>query len=185
MKQAWVYLAAFTAFSLTACGAGDESDSRALSGRAAASGTPRAGTAGPGGFAGNPISSGPAAAGTFAAGNMPNALPLACTGLQCQQHVCPTGSTTITGRIYDPAGKNPLYNVAAYIPNSPPMPLPSGASCDPCEKLYTGNPIVTALTDATGKFTIEKAPDGPNIPLVIQIGKWRRQFVLPNVLPCQ
>jgi hypothetical protein len=183
MKQAWVHLAAFTALFSTACGAGDESDSRALGSRAAASGTPRAGTAGPGGF--NPISSGPAAAGTFAAGNMPNALPLACTGLQCQQHVCPTGSTTITGRIYDPAGKNPLYNVAAYIPNSPPMPLPSGASCDPCEKLYTGNPIVTALTDATGKFTIEKAPDGPNIPLVIQIGKWRRQFVLPNVLPCQ
>jgi hypothetical protein len=140
--------------------------------------------AGRGGFAGN-SSRGPVTAGAFGVGNMPNALPLACTGLQCQQRMCPAGSTTISGRIYDPAGKNPLYNVAAYIPNSPPQQLPTGASCDPCEKLYTGNPIVTALTDPTGKFTIEKAPDGPNIPLVIQIGKWRRQFVLPNVLPCQ
>jgi hypothetical protein len=186
MKQTWIQLAACAALSITACGSEVPAD-RQLPGRAAGSGGPRGGTsaaAGRGGFTDNPISN-PSVGGNFAPGNMPNAVPFGCTGLQCQQHECPVGSTTISGRIYDPAGKNPLYNVAAYIPNSPPQPLPSGASCDPCEKLYTGNPVVTALTDALGNFKIEKAPDGPNIPLVIQIGKWRRQFVLPNVVACQ
>ena len=99
-----------------------------------------------------------------------------CTGLQCQQHMCPNGgSTTISGRVYDPAGKNPLYNVAVYVPNETPQALPLGASCAKCDSLYTGHPVVTSLTDADGKFTIKDAPDGDNIPLVVQIGKWRKQ----------
>jgi hypothetical protein len=186
MKPTWAYWIVSTSLSLAACGgSGDSSgDVRGRAG-AAASGKPRTtGTAGKAAGPAGSFGSGPVG-GAFGVGNMPNALPLACSGLQCQQHECPTGTTTISGRIYDPAGKNPLYNVAAYIPNSMPMPLPTGASCDPCEKLYTGNPIVTALTDPLGNFKIEKAPDGPNIPLVIQIGKWRRQFVLPNVVACR
>jgi hypothetical protein len=189
MKQTWLYSIACASLSLAACGGGDTSDARTTPLGAAASSAPRpgVGTAGKGvgsGYAGT-FSSAPQQAGAFGVGNMPNAGPLACTGLQCQQRACPTGSTTISGRIYDPAGKNPLYNVAAYVPNSTPMPLATGASCDPCDKLYTGNPVVTALSDAAGNFKIEMAPDGPNIPLVIQIGKWRRQFVLPNIVACQ
>lgn len=172
-------------------GADDTSSRNSRIGAAAQSGGGRSATpsalAGRGGIAGgwgNPTVS--ASGGTFAPGNMPNAGPLGCTGLQCQQQFCPMGTTTaIRGRIYDPAGKNPLYNVAAYIPNAPPMPLPLGASCDPCEKLYTGSPIVTSLSDANGDFVITNAPAGANIPLVIQIGKWRRQFVVPNVTACQ
>ena len=118
-------------------------------------------------------------------GREPGEIPLGCERLQCQQTECESGKTTISGRVYDPAGKNSLYNVAVYIPNSTPMPLPAGASCAPCESLYTGNPVVTALTDSFGDFVIENAPDGENIPLVVQIGKWRRQFVLPRVVPCQ
>src|SRR4051794_33734237 len=34
--------------------------------------------------------------------------PGPCSGLQCQIHSCSTGSTTISGTIYDPALKNPL-----------------------------------------------------------------------------
>jgi hypothetical protein len=108
-----------------------------------------------------------------------------CSGLDCQIHACSGGgSTTISGTIYDPAGKNPLYGVVAYVPNKTPDPITTGASCYSCSDLYTGDPIATSITDATGKFTITKAPDGANIPLVIQVGKWRRQFVLPSVTQC-
>jgi hypothetical protein len=108
-----------------------------------------------------------------------------CTGLACQIHSCPGSlSTTISGTIYDPAGKNPLYGVVAYVPESTPAPITRGASCYSCGDLYTGEPLVAALSDANGNFTIPDAPDGADIPLVIQIGKWRRQFVLPHVALC-
>ncbi len=108
-----------------------------------------------------------------------------CTGLQCQIHTCTgTTTTTITGTIYDPAGKNPLYGIVAYVPNTKPAALLSGASCYTCGDLYTGDPIAAAVSDADGNFTIKNAPDGANIPLVIQVGKWRRQFVLPTVGQC-
>ena len=109
-----------------------------------------------------------------------------CVGLQCQQHACAGGgTTTISGVIYDPAGKNPLYDAVVYVPNAPVQAFTQGASCDTCGSLYTGNPIATALTDAAGKFTIKNAPDGASIPLVIQIGKWRKQITIPNVAQCQ
>jgi hypothetical protein len=111
--------------------------------------------------------------------------PLGCKGLQCQQHACPRGSTTISGRVYDPAGKNPLYNVAVYVPNEPVAPIKLGASCESCAALYTGKPVASALSDPAGEFKITNAPDGGNIPLVIQIGKWRKQFTIPAVAACQ
>ncbi len=108
-----------------------------------------------------------------------------CSGLDCQIHACTGGaSTNITGTVYDPAGKNPLYGIVAYVPNTKPSPITSGASCYSCGDLYTGDPIASAVTDAYGNFTIKNAPDGANIPLVIQVGKWRRQFVLPTVTKC-
>ena len=109
-----------------------------------------------------------------------------CVNLQCQQHQCVSGATTtISGTVYDPAGNNPLYNVAVYVPNEPVEALGTGASCDACDTLYTGNPIAAALTDGTGRFTLENAPDGTDIPLIVQIGKWRRQLTIASVAPCQ
>jgi hypothetical protein len=109
-----------------------------------------------------------------------------CTGLQCDIHACQGGgSTTISGTVYDPAGNNPLYNVVVYVPNATPSALTTGASCDSCGSLYTGDPIAAAVTDATGKFTIKNAPDGATIPLVIQIGKWRKQTSVTNIGACK
>jgi hypothetical protein len=105
--------------------------------------------------------------------------------LQCQVHTCAGGgSTTISGIVLDPAGKNPLYDIAVFVPNSTPKAFTSGASCAPCADLYTGDPITSALTDADGKFTLTNVPDGTNIPLVIQIGKWRKQMTIANVARC-
>jgi hypothetical protein len=98
---------------------------------------------------------------------------------------CPGGgSTTISGKIYDPAAKDVLYGAVAYVPSKPVTALQLGASCDTCNSLYTGSPIAAAQTDATGSFTIENAPSGTNIPLVIQLGKWRKQLKISTVKAC-
>jgi hypothetical protein len=99
---------------------------------------------------------------------------------------CPSNSaTTVSGQVFDPAGKNPLYGITVYIPSTPPGPLPEGAGCYTCSALYqSGNGIAFAVTDADGKFTISGVPDGQNIPLVVQVGKWRMQYVLPQVNKC-
>ena len=104
-----------------------------------------------------------------------------CTGLRCNQKQCSGGGdTTVTGTVFAPNGKLPLYNAIVYVPNGTPAALTKGASCDKCGAV-TGDPVVTAITDANGKFTLQNVPSGKDIPLVIQIGKWRRQVVMPMV----
>jgi hypothetical protein len=111
----------------------------------------------------------------------------ACTNLCLQQVTCPNGGTTsISGKVYDPAGKVPLYNVVVYVPNAPGGkvdPITTGASCDKCG-IVSGDPLVSTLTDATGSFTLPNMPVGKDIPLVIQVGKWRRQLKIPSVASC-
>ena len=110
----------------------------------------------------------------------------ACVNLQCQQLACENGATTsVSGTVYDPAGKNPLYNVAVFVPNTKPQPFTNGASCDRCDTLYTGSPIAATLTDAAGRFKLDNVPVGADIPLVIQIGKWRRQLSVASVAECR
>lgn len=107
-----------------------------------------------------------------------------CTGLACQVAKCDgTTKTTITGKVYDPAGKVPLYNVLVYVPNAPVPAFTDGATCDRCGASVV-NPVTSAITDETGTFVLQDAPSGANIPLVIQVGKWRRQLVIPNVASC-
>jgi hypothetical protein len=104
---------------------------------------------------------------------------------QCVDTMCPGGgATSISGVVYDPAGNDPLYGIVAYVPSSPPSPITTGASCTSCNALYTGGPIAYGVTDPTGKFTISGVPDGTNVPLVIQVGKWRMQYTIPNVTKC-
>jgi hypothetical protein len=104
-----------------------------------------------------------------------------CKGLQCQQVDCPT---SISGTVYAPNGTLPLYNVIVYVPNADVKPFPEGVTCDKCGSLASGEPITTALTDYKGHFRLENMPVGTNIPVVIQLGKWRRQIVVPEVKEC-
>jgi hypothetical protein len=110
-----------------------------------------------------------------------------CVGLQCQIDKCTAGGkTTVSGTVYDPAGVNPLYNVVVYVPNQMVADIPSGATCDTCASPVSGQPVAAALTDATGHFVMKDVPSpaGQMIPVVVQIGKWRRQIMIPPVNPC-
>jgi hypothetical protein len=108
-----------------------------------------------------------------------------CTGLQCQVATCTgTATTSLSGIVYDPAGKVPLYNVTVYVPNAALDTIPEGVSCDKCSAQVSGQPIAAGLTDATGAFHLTGVPSGSNIPLVIQVGKWRRQVSVPTVTSC-
>jgi hypothetical protein len=108
-----------------------------------------------------------------------------CVGLQCNQVSCPGGGTTsISGTVLDPSGQLPLYDVFVYVPNGPVTPFTPGVSCTSCGATISGYPVVIALTDPKGNFTLNNMPVGTNIPLVIQIGRWRRQTVIPSVTAC-
>ncbi len=110
----------------------------------------------------------------------------ACVNLQCRQQACAGGRTTsLSGTVFAPNGTLPLYNVAVYVPNAPLDPLPKGMTCDRCGTLASGRPVASALTDHRGRFRIENVPVGKDVPLVMQVGKWRRQVVIPEVRACE
>lgn len=107
-----------------------------------------------------------------------------CQGLECAVAKCTGGgSTTISGTVFAPNGTLPLYNAVVYVPNAPLAPIPEGASCDRCGDV-SGSPVAATLTDTNGKFTLKNVPSGKDIPLVVQVGKWRRELKIPQVSDC-
>lgn len=109
-----------------------------------------------------------------------------CTGLYCDVPTCAAGkTTTISGTVYAPNGRLPLPNVIVYIPNAPLEALPRGVTCDRCGTLVSGKPMAAALTDTKGNFVLKDVPAGADIPLVMQLGKWRRKITLPVVTACE
>ncbi|MES1183319.1 MAG: hypothetical protein ABUL60_05860 [Myxococcales bacterium] len=95
---------------------------------------------------------------------------------------CPT---SISGTVYDPAGKLPLYNVVVYEPSEPLAALSSGAKCETCDGDFSGHPVAAAVSDAAGHFKLEGLKATAKVPLVIQVGKWRRQITVPSITACQ
>jgi hypothetical protein len=95
---------------------------------------------------------------------------------------CPSSSTTVSGKVYDPAGKVPLYNVLVYVPGDndvvPPQP---GLACDRCDTKIAA--ASAALSDGTGTFVLKNVPPGDQL-LVIQTGKWFRSVPI-SVTACQ
>lgn len=113
-----------------------------------------------------------------------------CQGLACKIEKCDDGSTTtLTGKVYDPAGVNALYNVLVYIPGGlngdDELPeIPEGVSCETCASVAV-NPLVSSLTDTEGAFTLENVPVDKDVPVVIQIGKWRRRLTIDIPKKCE
>jgi hypothetical protein len=113
-------------------------------------------------------------------------IPTSCTGLCLQQVTCanPAVTTTVKGVVYAPNGVDPLPNALVYVPNAPVVAFTAGVACDNCGTSASGSPLVSAVTGVDGKFTLKNVPVGANIPLVIQLGRWRRQVSIPSVASC-
>lgn len=109
----------------------------------------------------------------------------ACTGLACMVPECQPGmETKLIGTVMLPNGTTPMAGIDVYVPNRDPGAFTTGATCATCGPL-PGDPIVKTRTNERGQFELINAPAGPDIPLVITIGKWRRQMQLPMVRACE
>ena len=137
-----------------------------------------------------------------------------CTGLCTQQAACTgTTTTTLTGTVraglqegataWLPANTtpDPIPGVLVYIPTGAVNPFDSDPSnpqvqCQQCGADVSGSPLVSTTTNFDGTFTLSNVPvsksnaDADKIPIVIQLGRWRRQFSFtisnacgPNALP--
>ncbi len=191
-SSSWVAIGLAYVLSVCGCSATDETK---FPGRATGSGGTGNGTGatGSGGSGAVPIGTGGTIGGIGTMDASPEAA-LPCHNLQCYQNTCkagackvgacPNGGTTsVSGIIYDPSGTLPLYNIIVYVPNAPLDPITTGATCEKCGTV-SGSPIASTLTDTTGRFKLDNVPVTSDIPLVIQIGKWRRQITIPSVASC-
>ena len=140
-------------------------------------GTPNSGTGTPNSGTGTPNSG----TGTPNSGTGGPCINLACDQVDCGDDDV---TTSLEGLVTTPNGELPLPNVSVYVPNSSVSPLADGASCERCEDMLTGTPLVATTTNTRGQFYLEDVPVGDNIPLVIQTGKWRRVVEVSTVVAC-
>lgn len=111
--------------------------------------------------------------------------PFPCEGIGCKIVQCPNnGTTSISGTVFAPNGTLPIYNATVYVPLREVGPLPSGASCDRCSNLL-GEPLVRTVTNEKGEFTLTNVPATTDVPVVVQIGKWRKKLTIPAVPACE
>jgi hypothetical protein len=112
-------------------------------------------------------------------------------------------TTTFTGKVYSPLGPtpanpvagtyygDPIPNILVFIqdPNTPlpsftqgvTLPTGSQTGCQAQPNLVPATVLGSALTDPTGTFSFNVAGVLPaNLTVVIQAGKWRRQYHYPS-----
>jgi hypothetical protein len=89
-------------------------------------------------------------------------------------------NTTISGTVYDPRGASglPLPNVLVYASTTVVTAPPSGVQClTSTNQTPTGANVVSyANTAVDGTFSLQNVPENASYTIVIQAGKWQRQF---------
>ncbi len=111
--------------------------------------------------------------------------------LHCRKVDCPADSspstTSVSGFVYDPAGRVPLYNAVVYVAEPADLkPLGQRVQCESCSAHFPTKGVLAAtLTKADGSFRLTDVPWGDKVPLVVQLGKWRRVVTLKeHIEPC-
>lgn len=110
-----------------------------------------------------------------------------CEGLECDQVDCTgmgNGTTSLSGTVFAPNGTLPLYNVNVYVPRALLEPFGTELTCDRCNDALSGRPLVQTTTDTAGNFVLTNVPATDDVPLVIQVGRWRREVTIPHVEKC-
>lgn len=108
-----------------------------------------------------------------------------CTGLCEQQAACPGGGTTsVSGTVFAPNGQLPIYGALVYVPNAAVAPFAPGVTCEQCGAA-SGEPLVSTTTGPDGRFWLANVPVSSaapgkvnDIPIVIQLGRWRKQLTV-------
>ncbi len=103
-------------------------------------------------------------------------------GADCATCTATTG--TLTGTVYAPQGTDPVANALVYVPGAAVLPFSPGVACERCSAAPSGAPVASARTGADGTFTLAGVPAGASQPLVVQVGRWRRQVAAPAVTAC-
>lgn len=120
------------------------------------------------------------------AGCANNASQVKDTGTGCQDCKCNSGTAELTGRIMDPAKLRPVYGVTVYVPSTAVGALTGpNVQCDTCTNIFKGLPaLASATTDIDGRFRLQGVPAGVAFPVVIQLGRFRRQIQAPAIAAC-
>jgi hypothetical protein len=103
----------------------------------------------------------------------------ALISLPCLTLSAATQTTTISGAVFDPrttANSLPLPNVLVYATTNPVAPLPSGVQCLTSNNSTPTGVVAYAFTAVDGTFELGNIPVNTTYTVVIQAGKWRRQF---------
>jgi hypothetical protein len=106
-------------------------------------------------------------------------------GAGCATCACNSGAAEVTGTILDPAKLRPVFGATLYVPSSAVTAFTAGVGCDTCTNVYSGLPaLASTTTDVDGKFRLQGVPAGVSFPVVLQLGRFRRQFMVASIAPC-
>jgi Big-like domain-containing protein len=87
-------------------------------------------------------------------------------------------NTTISGTVYDPRTTSsalPLPHVLVYATTAAVAPLPAGVQCLTYQ--VPAGVVSYTYSAVDGTFTLTGIPENSSYTIVIQAGKWRRQFL--------
>ena len=104
-----------------------------------------------------------------------------CAGPECDQGrtTCDAGlSTSISGTVFAPNGTLPLPNVTVYVPKGPVQRF-SPRSCDRCDRVLGGDPLVQTTSDVDGATPTTFPPAAtftgdPDRPMAAAAGRAER-----------